>query len=123
MSDEKEFRWVVINSKDELELFYAGVLPRIREAARSMGYAIGVHGSMRRDLDLIAVPWRLNPASRSVLASEIQKAACGLVSQSYQWEEKPFGRVATCFPICFPNHETMENEPSLGHIDLSVMPV
>lgn len=29
----------------------------IRVAAREVGYAIGVHGSQERDLDLIAAPW------------------------------------------------------------------
>lgn len=29
----------------------------LRRAARSCGYALAVHGSMKRDVDLIAVPW------------------------------------------------------------------
>lgn len=29
----------------------------IWEVARGCGYAIGLHGSMKRDVDLIAVPW------------------------------------------------------------------
>lgn len=29
----------------------------LREVARRYGYALGVHGSLRRDIDLIAVPW------------------------------------------------------------------
>lgn len=36
---------------------YACLLPDIMEAGRECGYAIAVHGSMARDLDLIAVPW------------------------------------------------------------------
>lgn len=30
---------------------------RVRDALRPLGYAVGVHGSRARDLDLIAVPW------------------------------------------------------------------
>lgn len=45
-----EFRAAVKAKCEEL-------LPVIREAARGVGYAIGLHGSMERDLDLIACPW------------------------------------------------------------------
>lgn len=36
---------------------YTELLPAIRDTAKQHGYAIGVHGSLRRDFDLIAVPW------------------------------------------------------------------
>jgi hypothetical protein len=32
-------------------------IQRVREVAWECGYAVGVHGSRQRDLDLIAVPW------------------------------------------------------------------
>lgn len=110
-------KWVEVNSKDEIESFFKRVLPEIREAAKSCGYAIGVHGSMRRDLDLIAVRWIEGASDKEILARAIHKAACGFESSTYDWESKPEGRFATCFPICFPNW----NEPSLGHVDLSVV--
>jgi hypothetical protein len=95
------------------------VLAKIRFAAKECGYAIGVHGSLRRDLDLIAVPWIEKPADKNELAVKIHQAACGIQRQTYEWEKKPQGRTATAFPICW----TEWNEPSLGHIDLSVMEV
>lgn len=36
---------------------YSHRLAEIQSIARGSGYAIAVHGSMQRDLDLIAVPW------------------------------------------------------------------
>jgi len=33
------------------------LLPLIREVARQNGYAIAVHGSLKRDIDLVAIPW------------------------------------------------------------------
>ncbi len=33
------------------------VIDRIRVIARNLGWAIGVHGSLARDIDLIGVPW------------------------------------------------------------------
>lgn len=77
---------------------------------------------MRRDLDLIAVPWVDNHASKDDLAMAIQKSACGFVMKSYAWEQKPFLRMATAFPICTINHHNFdEKELSLGHVDLSVI--
>src|SRR5690348_5946786 len=36
---------------------YEILIEPIREAARERGYAIAVHGTLIRDIDLIAVPW------------------------------------------------------------------
>jgi hypothetical protein len=42
---------------NSIVLVYAQIFPMIREKAKELGYAIGLHGSMLRDLDLIAMPW------------------------------------------------------------------
>lgn len=111
------FKWVHIKNKTELEAFYVSILPKIKEAARVCGYAIGVHGSLRRDFDLIAAPWQEKHSDKDELATKIHIAACGLSNQKYEWEKKPCSRVATSFPICW----TEWTEPNLGHIDLSVV--
>ena len=36
---------------------YMGLYPVLCEKARSMGYALAVHGTGSRDLDLVACPW------------------------------------------------------------------
>lgn len=36
---------------------YACIYPGLCEIARSMGYALAIHGSVANDLDLIACPW------------------------------------------------------------------
>lgn len=119
-SDEvTEFRWAKIADKAELKKFYKRQLPAIREAARKVGYAIGVHGSLARDFDLIAVPWTHTPVDHEELVRVIHRAVCGIESQSYTWETKSPWRVATCFPVCWP--EWQSTELSLGHIDLSVI--
>ena len=41
----------------KLKDYYTEILRPLRKQARSMGYALAVHGSMARDLDLVAVPW------------------------------------------------------------------
>lgn len=113
-----EGRWVHVKTVEEMSNFYMSRLPYIREVAKDHGYAIGLHGSTRRDFDLIAMPWRDNPSDKDVLAGAIQKAACGFHHEVYQWEEKPCGRVATSFPICWTEWNDMI---SGGHIDLSLI--
>jgi hypothetical protein len=111
------FKWVRCMTPDDIERFFESILPVIRATAKEIGYAIGVHGSMRRDLDLIAVPWVATHSNKDHLARAIQIAACGISSDSYQWEEKPCGRVAASFPVCWTQHDIRGN----GHIDLSVV--
>jgi hypothetical protein len=36
---------------------YMELLPKLREIAKSNGYALALHGSVKRDMDVIAVPW------------------------------------------------------------------
>jgi hypothetical protein len=40
---------------------YAAIYPGLAEIARSHGYALAVHGSMRRDFDVVAIPWIERP--------------------------------------------------------------
>lgn len=114
---EKPWEWPVANTQDDLEKFYIQILPQIRKAAHDLGYAVGLHGSMRRDLDLIAVPWIENHSDIDILVKAIHMAACGTTLSRYEWEQKPCGRVATCFPVCWTEYKA----PSSGHIDLSVL--
>jgi hypothetical protein len=57
--------------------YYANLLPELRLAAQSCGYALAVHGTMARDLDLIAAPWDDKCTSDKELAECISKAANG----------------------------------------------
>lgn len=118
---EPEFRWVHCYSTNELKEFYESILPAVREAARYCGYAIGLHGSFRRDMDLIAVPWTPEHSDKDALATAIHKAACGLTSQKYNWEDKGSGRFAAMFPVCWT--EFKHEYDGAGHIDLSVVEV
>lgn len=111
--------WFHVPDRQTLTQFFHSRLPAIREAARALGYAIGVHGSMRRDLDLIATPWVDKYASHDELAHAIANASCGITRQgNYDWTLKPHTRIATSIPICWPE---WLGEPGVGHIDLSVV--
>lgn len=94
------------------------ILPAIRLAARNQGYAVAVHGSLNRDIDLIAVPWREGAMNADLLVETICGAVTGVVGSCLkhgeEWTEKPHGRRArTLMVYCGENHM---------QIDLSVMP-
>lgn len=94
------------------------LLPSIREAARKLGYAVGLHGSLVRDFDLIAVPWTEDAAHPDDVAEVIKKAAGCVRWRVYrdQGEPKPHGRMVYCFDWDEKNYESKD------YIDLSVMP-
>jgi hypothetical protein len=115
--------WFDARTIEEMEAFYLSRLPAIREAAREHGYAIGLHGSTRRDFDLMAMQWREDAADKDTLAHAIAVAACGITRDgAYQWEAKPNGRFAVSLPICWTDHANPDfDKPSMGHIDLSII--
>jgi hypothetical protein len=105
------------------------LLPALREVARRYGYTLAVHGSLERDIDLVAVPWREGPGSAETLARALYvacEAVIGYVSGPAGWtekeaypppsgslpnpEKKPHGRLGWVIQMGGP------------YIDLSVMP-
>lgn len=110
------------------------LLPAICEAARSLGYAVGLHGSLARDYDLIAVPWTETAAHPDEVAEAIKTAAGCVRWRVYRGmgiqreeaarkagcqatpEDKPHGRLVYCFDW------DKENFQNADYIDLSVMP-
>lgn len=100
----------------EIAVFVERALPAVRKEARLHGYALAIHGSLARDLDLIAVPWTDAAAAADVLIP----ALCEAVKAQTGWghlaagglpESKPHGRSAVTI---LGNSEI--------HIDLSIMP-
>lgn len=89
---------------------YANLYPSMRDIARAHGYALAVHGSMLRDLDLIAVPWTKEACDPQELADIFFKSFHFVHMDGP--EEKHHGRKAwtLAFPgVCF--------------VDLSIMPM
>lgn len=112
--------WFHTETLEEMQAFYLSRLPAIRAAARELGYAIGLHGSTRRDFDLMAMPWREFAADKEDLARAIALAACGITSSKYSWTTKPAGCFSTSIPICWQERDgRVDGE---GILDLSVMP-
>lgn len=92
---------------------YAWMIPYITRIARRHGYAIGVHGSMGRDLDLIAVPWVVDANEPEALIEEIARLTDGRIVQQKPGEVRPHGRRS--WNIVF--------DGAWHFLDISVMPL
>lgn len=75
---------------------YAMYYEYLKEIAREYGYALLIHGSLNRDLDLVAIPWIDNPKSEQDMIREFQKYLTGIEtvgpSGSIYYVELPGGR-------------------------------
>lgn len=92
---------------------YARVYTIIRNLAWQEGYAIGLHGSFTRDLDLIAVPWTDTACEAEHLVARILDAT-DLKSQHSNPGIKPHGR--RVWTLLFPGF----SDPRW--VDLSIVP-
>lgn len=90
---------------------YASCLATLREAARELGYALALHGSMQRDLDLIAVPWVEEAAEPEALVAAIAKITGGFEIPGENPGLKPHGRIGYSLHL-----------GGGPYIDLSIMP-
>jgi hypothetical protein len=59
------------------QLFDRLITP-LRATARAHGYALAVHGSLARDIDLIAVPWRPDVSQPADVAEAIRATAADI---------------------------------------------
>jgi hypothetical protein len=106
------------------------LLPALRCVAEQCGYALAVHGSLERDIDLIAAPWRICAVGPERVAEQIFnvcKCVTGFAKWCGNWDEtsdfkpgpgtlpnperKPYGRLGYSI--------LLSGGP---YIDLSVMP-
>lgn len=52
---------------------YVHRVHEVQTIARSCGYAIAIHGSMQRDLDVVAIPWVRNALSQKTLVKRLSE--------------------------------------------------
>jgi hypothetical protein len=89
--------------------FYSWRIHEIATIARAAGYAIAVHGSMQRDLDLVAIPW----TERAIAPATLIERLCEGLGIEHRSAPvfKPHGRVAYLLAL-----------GGAYQMDLSVMP-
>jgi hypothetical protein len=101
-----------------LPLGYVSMLPTLVRVSKANGYALSVHGSLQRDLDLIAVPWTDEATSAAELVAAIIQASGGFLV------DRPHSHAGVRDPTQKP-HNRLEWSIHLGggpYIDLSVTP-
>lgn len=67
-----------IHAKPSLYAFYFSVL---KEIGLKYGYNIVLHGSMNRDLDLIAIPWQEHVKDKMEMLKEMADAVGGFIME------------------------------------------
>lgn len=112
-------------TKDAL-LKYAHLIGPLRAVARAHGYALTIHGSLERDIDLVAVPWVDRASAPADLAEALRVEAARVNGAAWCAESldadnpehfrlgmpgyKPHGRLVWAFQL------------GGTYLDLSVMP-
>lgn len=79
--------------------WYAALYPQFAEIARQHGYALAVHGSMARDFDVIAIPWRKDADDQRAVIDHILSEFS--VKEIGEPTEKEHGRIAYTLSIGF----------------------
>lgn len=104
--------------RQNLKAKYTALLPEIKVVAKAFGYAMAIHGSMMRDLDLVAVPWTDDATDADALADAVRRISEGIWAEGKPAPtKKPHGRLA--YTIVLPKIEWSGGN---GFIDLSVLP-
>jgi hypothetical protein len=94
------------------------ILEPMRRVARDAGYAITVHGSLARDIDLVAIPCAERTDEPDYLVTRLAAAVASITGRcnAYaDWEEKPHGRRAKSILVWGERFGSIT-------LDLSVMP-
>jgi hypothetical protein len=51
---------------------YVGIFPILSERARALGYALTLHGSLARDMDILAMPWTEKAVDAATLVAALK---------------------------------------------------
>ena len=82
-------------------VFYAVLYESFRKVAIDLGYTLALHGSMSKDMDLIAVAWTEEAKPVKSLIEAISNEIGDTVWKEHHFisEEKPHGRIAYTLSI------------------------
>lgn len=97
-----------------LPSYYAYLYALLLPIAQRAGYCLALHGSLARDLDLLAVPWRDDAVALDVLSERLRRGCRGTFSAG-GWTKKPHGRRAIVIYLG-------GYRDSVAYIDLSAFP-
>jgi hypothetical protein len=98
--------------KESPAIGYLMFYGRLRRVAKAHGYCLAVHGTLARDLDLVAVPWTTEAVSVEALVQAfVDEGGLYFVPGRSEPTAKPWGLVSY---VLFPGGS--------AYIDLRVVP-
>ena len=95
---------------------YANTIGPLRSVAREHGYALAVHGSIKRDIDLVAIPWTKDACGPAHLAGKLRREVERIVGFAIYGNDGPWPRKKPHGRRCWTIHFNGT------YIDLSIMP-
>lgn len=95
---------------------YAATIHELRAVARTLGYALTVHGTIKRDIDLVAIPWTEEAVEPQALADALLAETERVIGFAVYGNDGPFPRPKPHGRMCWTIHFDGT------YIDLSVMP-
>lgn len=103
--------------------FYAYCFYDLKKIALQYGYNLVLHGSLHRDLDLIAIPWaeKVKPHNKMIKAMAKSMGGRIMMYGKLEWTKKPHGRMAYVININRGEKSKEYKDPQY-YIDISVMP-
>lgn len=93
------------------------VIDAVRDAARAHGYALTEHGSLARDIDLVAIPWTDAATDAATVAEAIRLALVEANGIAFVAPANPCPRAKPHGRLCWSFH--LGGGP---YVDLSVTP-
>jgi len=94
----KDRESVTINGKAS---FYASILDDLKQKALECGWALGLHGSLQNDMDVMAMPWTEDATDAQTMIEKLSECFNGNIWQEHnkEFSEKPRGRKVYTFRI------------------------
>ena len=78
---------------------YVRVFDELFKVAYTIGWCLVLHGSLKRDLDIFAIPWNDNAVTYDVFIKELFKACNMTAPNEIKLIEKKYGRKAYTIPL------------------------
>jgi hypothetical protein len=101
------------HEKEQCTALYFMLAEKIKKVCITNGYALGVHGSLINDLDIVAVPWTDKAVKPRILAACIFEDIKNYTNHiDKKPTKKPHGRL--CWTVLLDWH---------AYIDLCIMPL
>jgi hypothetical protein len=110
---------------------YTYMMEGLKDIAKVYGYNLLVHGSMNRDLDLIAIPWIDEPrpeidliqALDFYLTGKIRDVVSGNAKDAYMFSVLPGGRNNYVIEMARSGEWNNYQEDKQYYLDISVTPL